>query len=93
MATVFDQPPEVTKFHEQWELETHGHEVTVNIQTNQIVNIDKLYGPLCAEGVRIFLEHNNDVFDWVVQRQNVETSEWEEKARWCCQESYSEEDR
>lgn len=54
------------------------------------VEIDKLYGPLSAELVRVRLDHNTA--EWVVERQRVDSLEdvWEEKARWYCQESYED---
>lgn len=60
--------------------------------TNQQIEIDKLYGPLCAELVRITLQREGEVADWVVERLNQTTERWEEKARWHCQESYPEDE-
>lgn len=74
-----------------------GHEVhlgeaekiTVNVSANDVVEIDKLYGPLCATNVRVFLEHKDGKCDWVVQRQRIFAGsaecEWIEMARWDCQ--------
>lgn len=72
-----------------------GHEnkeCRINIGCNQIVEVDKLYGPLCCSPVRVFLEYKDDVSDWVVQYQNLTTEEWEEKARWDCQENWPDDD-
>jgi len=66
----------------------------VNVGANDIVIIDKLYGPLCASDVRIYLEYKDDKDpEWVVEYLNPAKSRpgedvWEEKARWDCQESW-----
>lgn len=62
----------------------------VNCSANQTIEIDKLYGPLCASPVRIRLEYGSNLADWVVEYQNPSTEQWEEKARWGCQESWPE---
>lgn len=67
--------------------------VIVNCKANQIIEIDKLYGPLSALGVRIRLEYTNDKSDWVVEREKPIPDndgkwcdvEWVETARWDCQ--------
>lgn len=66
--------------------------VVINVGVDQTVEIDKLYGPLCALGVRIRLEYNDKCSDWVVEREkpaDVNDSgspmEWVEVARWDCQ--------
>lgn len=55
---------------------------------DQTIEIDKLYGPLIACGVRVRLEVKTG--EWVVSRERVpkdgETT-WEEMARFDCQES------
>jgi hypothetical protein len=55
--------------------------VRVNCSANQIIEIDKLYGPLVASGVRIRLQYDDNVIDWVVEREASE-GVWEETARW-----------
>lgn len=80
-------------FYEQHgELHAHpmGSDVVVDVGTNQKVVIDKLFGPLCASEVRVFLQHDGDRYDWVVEYLNPTTELWEEKARWCCQENWPE---
>lgn len=62
--------------------------VTVNIGANQTIIIDKLFGPLIAETVRIRLDYGPGT--WVVERLNLTTEKWELKAQWDCQETYSE---
>lgn len=70
----------------------------VNVSANQLVEIDKLYGPLCALGVRVILEYTDEgVTDWVVYREKpVSTipennkTEWIEVARWDCQQDWWE---
>ncbi len=70
--------------------ESSDENIRVCLGVNQWVEIDKLYGPLAASFVRIRLEYLGDVTDWVVECQNPSTGEWEEKARWDCQENWPE---
>lgn len=65
--------------------------IRVNIG-GAVVEVDKLYGPLAAELVRIRLDHNTA--EWIVERQPIDATGdvWEEKARWNCQESWPEGD-
>jgi hypothetical protein len=51
------------------------------------VVVDKLYGPMGSEAVRITM---NSDYEWVVERQNLDTEEWEVKARWYIQETWKE---
>lgn len=64
-------------------------EVVVNIGSVAVL-VDKLYGPLAAELVRVRLDA--DAAEWVVERQRVDNNTWEEKLRWYCQESWPAED-
>lgn len=68
----------------------HEGDIIVNVGANQPIIIDKLYGPLAAYPVRVRLEYTDDVADWVVEYQNPKTKQWEEKARWHCQENWPE---
>lgn len=90
-----EKTPEKAYFDRQYgrlEVNPMGEDCVVNVGTNQTVEIDKLYGPLCALGVRIRLEYKNDVSDWVVERERPKDKkdsacemEWIEMARWDCQ--------
>jgi hypothetical protein len=68
-------------------------DLRVNTCADKYIYIDKLYGPLMAEEVRIHLDLEN--YEWVVERQRLDTEfidentpvVWEEKARWNCQET------
>jgi hypothetical protein len=76
-----------------WEFHPgYGNEVRVNVGVNQTVEIDKLYGPLAAHGVRVRLEYEGERTDWVVEYKNLKTGEWIEKARWDCQEDWPTDD-
>jgi hypothetical protein len=63
--------------------------VIVNCSANQTIEIDKLYGPLAALGVRIRLEYKGDISDWVIEREQLGDEgldpTWIEMARWDCQ--------
>ena len=75
--------------HGRWEVNPDSVNeagVVINIGTDFNVEVDKLYGPLAAETVRVRLEHKTT--EWVVERYRVDTDVWEEKARWDCQESW-----
>lgn len=72
--------------------------VVINCMANQTIEIDKLFGPLAALGVRIRLEYKNGVSDWVIEREVpipesdgtwVDVS-WVEVARWDCQMGWPE---
>lgn len=72
-----------------WEINTMGNGLTVNCSVNEVIEIDKLYGPLSATGVRVRLEFDDKYTDWVVEREKLsggaEDSQWIEMARWDCQ--------
>lgn len=71
-----------------YEINTMGQKIIVNCGANETIEIDKLYGPLCASGVRIRLEYTAECSDWVVEREkinNAAASEWIEVTRWDCQ--------
>ena len=89
-----DDKPRLEKPHETWEVHPgHGVPITVCVGANQIVEIDKLYGPLCSHDVRIRLEYTNDKSDWVVEiRQPEIDAPWIEKARWDCQEGWPDDE-
>lgn len=80
----------------EWEVNAGDGKLTVNCSANQIIEIDKLYGPLAAFGVRIRLEYANDVADWVVEREKLDDSaegrQWIEMCRWDCQLDWPEKD-
>lgn len=75
----------------EWAPEDCEKPLRVFASANQIVEVNKEYGPLAAEDVRVRLEYTDEKTDWVVERYNVETNVWEEKARWDCQESWPRE--
>lgn len=82
----------MTFVHGCWEVNPDSTEevgLCVNIGSNFNVEIDKLYGPLAAETIRVRVESASG--EWVIERQRVDTDVWEEKARWDCQESWPEE--
>ncbi len=68
------------------EVNPMGEDIRVNVGTNQKVTVDKLYGPLAASEVRVWLD--STTAQWVVEYCNPTTEEWEEKARWYCQENW-----
>jgi hypothetical protein len=89
-----DEPWNELRFGE-WEVNIPSDQkVTINIGANQTIEIDKLYGPLAALGVRIRLEYANDKSDWVVEREKISSngaeSEWIEMTRWDCQMDWPE---
>lgn len=72
--------------------------VTIEIAADQKIYIQKLYGPLAAEEVRIYLDLTTR--SWIIERCRMDTvyeyeySEriWEEKARWYCQETFKDDE-
>ena len=60
----------------------------VNCGANEVIEIDKLYGPLAAHNVRIRLEYKDGVSDWVVESQDLKNNTWKERARWDCQDDW-----
>lgn len=75
----------------RWELNPgDAKELVVNVGTANVIVVDKLYGPLAAGPVRVRLEYTNTISDWVVEYRNPTTRQWEEKARWDCQENWPE---
>lgn len=87
-------PPWLEERHGVWEVNVGTQpETTINCGVNQAITVDKMYGPLAAEDVRVRLEYltpadGPHVSDWVIERYNLTTEKWEEKARWDCQESW-----
>jgi hypothetical protein len=65
---------------------------TINIGANTKITLDKMYGPLAAGDVRIFLDYTSEHSDWVLEYRNPGTDEWIEKIRFDCQENWPEED-
>lgn len=60
--------------------------IQVNIGVpGDCVVIDKMYGPMVGEEVRIYI---NKDYEYVVERRNIGTDKWEIKAQWDIQESY-----
>lgn len=84
--------PWIDQHSGQWEVNPMGQDIRVNIGAGQKVIVDKLYGPLCASDVRVWIDQRDGVLDWVVEYQNPTTEQWEEKARWDCQENWPETD-
>lgn len=89
MSEKMETKPWLNFRNGRWEVnpsftETAG--VVINIGTDFNVEVDKLYGLLAAETVRVRLESKTT--EWVVERYRIDTDVWEEKARWYCQESW-----
>lgn len=84
--------PWIDKQFGTWEINLHyGYDAQVNICANQKVVIDKLYGPLCAVNVRVFLQYDKESQgEWVLEYQDVKTRKWIEKCRFDCQENWPE---
>lgn len=83
----------------KWEINLrYDTEAVINCSANQTIEIDKLYGPLAALGVRIRLEYNDKCSDWVVEREILKNDDqgnslpavWKEVARWDCQLDWPE---
>lgn len=81
-----DTKPWLEKRGDTWEVNPMGLDIKINIGANQKVVIDKLYGPLAASDVRVYLDFQSA--EWVVEYMNLTTEKWEEKARWDCQENW-----
>lgn len=76
---------------------------TVNVGANQEVTIDKMYGPLVGNAVRVRLEYKGEISDWVIESEKIERTErddggfdddikWVERARWNCQDGLPDDD-
>lgn len=73
------------------EINPMSQDCTINICANQKITIDKLYGPLAAYPVRIYLQYDkNSNGEWVFEYKNPKTDQWEEKSRFNCQENWPE---
>jgi hypothetical protein len=88
LKEIDDKPWLESKFG-YWQINLPAEtKAIINCSANQTIEIDKLYGPLSALGVRIRLEYTSNTSDWVVEREkavgNIETT-WVEVARWDCQ--------
>ena len=63
-------------------------EIVVAMGTHQVVRLDKLYGPLVACDLRIFVD--GAAGEWVIEREHIDKDNvqtWAEIARFDCQES------
>lgn len=82
--------PWICKTHGQWEVNPWDEEpVRINIGSDYNVEIDKLYGPLAAHLIRVRLDSAKG--EWVVERQEIDTDNWIEMARWDCQLGFEDE--
>jgi hypothetical protein len=77
------EPPWLDHRFGVWEVNPGESLVQVNVGCNQPVVIDKLYGPLAANPVRIRLEYTEVATDWVVECELGDI--WTEMARFDCQ--------
>lgn len=91
---MIDEKPKIENVHaevrfDRLEIYPGPTDFTVFVGANQKVTIDKLFGPLSASDVRVYLDYNDGRNpDWVVEYLNPSTELWEEKARWYCQENW-----
>lgn len=95
MSPDNDDRPWLNKTKEAWEVNIHtGTKLIVNCGVNQTIEIEKLFGPLAAFGVRVTLEYNGDKSYWVVEREKAKgiDTEWVEVARWDCQLDWFDEE-
>lgn len=83
-----ENKPWLEKRFNRWEVNTKCAGIMVNCAANEIIEIDKLYGPLAAHGVRVRLEYKDDKADWVIESEDLKTEKWIERARWFCQEGF-----
>jgi hypothetical protein len=63
-------------------------EVVINVGADQIVEIDKLFGPQCSSKIRV--RHDLQDCQWVVEEENFNNGKWVERARFDAQEFYNE---
>ncbi len=96
----FKLAPSIETHLGAWQVNAGSDDITVNVSANQTVEIDKLYGPLAALGVRVRLEYRGDISDWVVERERPtdkrdggSAMEWVEMARWDCQLDWWEDEK
>jgi len=66
-------------------------DLEVETGANVKIKINKVFGPLCATSVRVYLEYNHKKSDWVVEHLDWKSSDWVEMARWDCQEGMEDE--
>lgn len=60
-------------------------DVVVNIGSDHVVTVDKMYGPLSVDPLRIRIDY--EAYEWVVEQDTGEdTVRWIERARIPCQE-------
>jgi hypothetical protein len=81
--------PTCERRENKWEVTPpYGESVCVNVGIDQHVVVDKLFGPLAAAPARLKIDGQSG--EWVCEYQNPKTDQWEEKARWSCQENWPE---
>lgn len=84
-----DVKPWIEKRFGRWEVNTSCESgILVNCGVNETIEIDKLYGPLAAHGVRVRLEYKDNKADWVVESEDLANEKWIERARWYCQDNW-----
>jgi len=87
-----DEKPWIEGDFGRWAINVQS-DVIIKCSANQVIEIDKMYGPLAAFPVRVTLKYDKDTpGDWVVEYQNPTTEKWEVKAQWSCQENWPEND-
>lgn len=88
-----ESKPWLQKSFDRWEVNARGDGLIVNCGANETIEIDKMFGPLAATGVRVRLEYHDEIADWVIEREkliinpdgNSGETQWIEMARWYCQ--------
>jgi heme A synthase len=81
--------PWTQQTHDAWEVNPDSSEgVRINIGSDYNVEVDKLYGPMCAHLIRVRCEAASG--EWVVERQTLDGNTWIECARWDCQLGFEE---
>ena len=51
------------------EIDTVVPHITINTGIETVVEIDKMYGPLCANAIRIRLDY--DTVSWIIERERI----------------------
>lgn len=54
------------------EIDVVQHPITINTGTDTYITIEKLFGPLCANSIRIHLDF--DSVSWVIERERIVTT-------------------
>lgn len=84
-----DLDPQLHHFHGRWEVDAGcKHEITVNVNADQNVIVDKVFGPQSSSCIRV--RHIYDSCEWIVEEQNFNNDEWVERARFDAQEFYKD---